>query len=99
MSLGGRLSGVKKRAREKIRTCTGAPDFEVNKMGGKGEEKHERYRKNVRQRNKSTKEKSKNNRETTGWQRAKLRYNTKTRGGYRLDLTCKDESIHVHIHA
>lgn len=36
MSLDGRLSGVNEH--EKIRTCTGAPDFETNKMGEKKEE-------------------------------------------------------------
>lgn len=94
MSLGGRLSGMN----EKIRTCTGAPDFEMNKMGGKKRGTRRREKKKKYDRNKSTKvKKSKNNRNDWVTREAFDIRPTLARLSTRFDMesACKDESIHT----
>ena len=94
MSLGGRLSGMN----EKIRTCTGAPDFETNKMGGKKRGTRRREKKKKYDRNKSTKvKKSKNNRNDWVTREAFDIRPTLARLSTRFDMesACKDESIHT----
>lgn len=90
----GRTLKRRKRAREKIRTCTGAPDFEINRIKKKGKnEKEKRYKMKERIKKKQyavetngRKGESKNNRNDRGTN-AKPRCSRGVLSNVELDLT------------